>query len=247
LTEQIILPYNFPIMMTLSVRSLAELALRDSCPRCFWILQKLSGKPPFQIHMPGIFREIDSHAKQLVRSSLDSGGLPAWFPELGEIVEYLPQEALRWQQFSCVDEGTEIQLRGEPDEVFRLADGSYHIVDYKTARITNTQDELFPMYQAQLNAYAFIAGRKGYQPISRLSLLYLEPQVGVGSDSEELSLSFAAVRREVAIMPELIPGLLRQALDILNSSGLPIGHKDCENCQQLDRLFSLLIDTTDTG
>jgi len=43
---------------------------------------------------------------------------------------------------------------------------SYHIVDYKTARISDrvgraccegSQDELFPLYKAQLNAYAFIA------------------------------------------------------------------------------------------
>lgn len=228
-------------MLTLSVRSLAELARPNFCPRCFWVLQNLSGNPPFQIGMPGIFREIDAHAKQLVRSALDLKGImPSWFPQPGEVIEHLPEEALRWQQFSCVDEETGIQLRGIPDEVFRLADGSYHIVDYKTARITNTQDELFPMYEAQLNAYAFIAEGKGYSPVSGLSLLYLEPKVGLGSESQELSLPFEAVRREVSIDPALVRKLLRRAQEFLILTGPPAGREGCGDCRQLERLLSLL-------
>jgi hypothetical protein len=228
-------------MLTLAARSLGELAMPSSCPRCFWIQEKLQGKPPFQIGMPGIFREIDSHAKQLVRSALDrSSELPPWFPKLGEIVEYLPEEALDWRIFSHHDEATDIELRGVPDEVFQLADGSYHIVDYKTARITDRQDELFPLYEAQLNAYAFIAGGKGYTPVSGLSLLYLEPKVGVGSDSDELTLPFEAVRREVERQPELIRGLLRRAQELLSLEGPPAGREGCEHCRQLGRLLELL-------
>jgi ATP-dependent exoDNAse (exonuclease V) beta subunit len=43
-----------------------------------------------------------------------------------------------------------------PDDVFELEDSTYHIVDYKTARLTETQDELFPKYEVQINAYAYI-------------------------------------------------------------------------------------------
>jgi hypothetical protein len=224
-------------MLTLAARSLGELAMPSSCPRCFWIQEKLQGKPPFQIGMPGIFREIDSHAKQLVRSALDRGGeLPPWFPELGPIA--LPEEALDWRVFSHHDEATGIELRGVPDEVFRLADGSYHIVDYKTARITDRQDELFPL--AQLNAYAFIAGGKGYTPVSGLSLLYLEPKVGMGLNGEELILAFQAVRREVVLNQGMIRGLLQRAQELLSLEGPPAGRVGCEDCRQLGRLLELL-------
>jgi len=232
-------------MLTLSVGSLAGLALPEACPRCFWIQEKLQGKPPFQIGMPGIFREIDAHAKQLVRSALDQdGALPPWFPELGPVVEYLPEEALDWRVFSHRDEETGIELRGVPDEVFRLTDGSYHIVDYKTARITDRQDELFPQYEAQLNAYAYIAEGRGYAPVSGLSLLYLEPQAGRAAESgageRELLLGFRPVLKEVALDRERVHGLLRRAKELLSLEGPPGGREGCEHCRQLGRLLELL-------
>jgi hypothetical protein len=227
-------------MLTLSVRNLAGLALPDSCPRCFWIQEKLAGKPPFQLPFPGIFREIDAHAKQLVRSALDLGSLPAWFPELGPVVEYLPEEALDWRVFAHHDQETGIQLRGVPDEVFKLADGSYHIVDYKTARITNRQDELFPLYEVQLNAYAYIAEHRGYAPVAKLWLLYLEPQAGMAADSGELALRFEPVLKEVALDGERVRGLLRRAGELLGLSMPPAGREGCEHCRQLGRLLELL-------
>jgi len=202
-------PIDFPrcscyalTVLTLSVGSLASLALPEACLRCFWIQEKLVGRPPFQFGMPGIFREIGAHAKQLVRSALDRGSLPAWFPHLGgEIVGYLPEEALDWKQFGHTNPHTGIHLRGVPDEVFRMADGSYHIVDYKTARIIQRQDELLPQYEAQLNAYAYIAERLGYRPVARLWLLYLKTRAGYSTagDSRELTLSFAPVLHPVAL------------------------------------------------
>jgi hypothetical protein len=229
-------------MLTLSVGSLAGLALPDACPRCFWIQEKLVGKPPFQFGMPGIFREIDSHAKQLVRSALDQGTLPSWFPKLGEIVGYLPEEALDWKVFGYSDPHTGIHLRGVPDEVFRMADGSYHIVDYKTARITNRQDELFPQYEAQLNAYAFIAERLGYSPVTRLWLLYLEPCAGhaVRGDSQELTLVFAPQLKPVALNEGLIRRLLERARELLSLERPPMGRDRCDHCQRLERLLELL-------
>jgi hypothetical protein len=231
-------------MFTLAVRSLGELALPDLCPRCFWLQEKLQGKLPFRIGMPGIFREIDSHVKQLVRSTLDRDGtLPPWFPNLGgEIVAYLPEEALDWWVFSHHDEETGIKLRGVPDEVFKLADGSYHIVDYKTARITDRQDELLPLYEAQLNAYAFIAQRIGYSPVTRLWLLYLEPQAGRATSAgpPELALSFAPVLHSIALDEGLVFKLLHRAQELLRLERPPVGRDGCEHCRQLERLMELL-------
>jgi len=229
-------------MYTLSVGSLAGLALPEACPRCFWIQEKLVGKPPFQFGMPGIFWEIDSHAKQLVRAALDRGTLPPWFPKLGEIVEYLPEEELDWKRFGYMDPQTRIHLRGVPDEVFRMSDGSYHIVDYKTARITQRRDELLPQYEAQLNAYAFIAERLGYAPVTRLWLLYLEPRTGhaVHGDPQELTLSFAPVLHPVALDEGLIRRLLERARELLSLERPPKGREGCEHCRRLERLWELL-------
>lgn len=227
------------VMLTLGVRSLATLALPHACPRCFWLVQKLAGDPPY-VRFPSIFREIDAHAKTLVRSAIDRGAsLPTWFPKLGDVRRYLPEEALDWKRFNCIDRGTGIRLRGVPDEVLQLADGSYHIVDYKTARITNTQDRLFPLYQAQLNAYALIADELGYAPVSGLSLLYLEPQAGTDAGLDDLTLTFAAVRRDVELRPDLIRSLLVRAKELLALRSAPAGRSGCDDCRQLERLMDL--------
>ncbi len=207
------------------------------------------GRPPFQIGFPAIFREIDAHAKRLVRAALDRGSPPAWFPDLGgEIVGYLPEEALDWKRFGHTDPCTGIHLRGVPDEVLRMADGSYHIVDYKTARVPTRQDELLPQYEAQLNAYAYIAERIGYRPVTRLWLLYLEPRAGhaTGGDvMRELTLSFAPVLHPIALNEGLIRDLLWQAWEVLSLPRPPAGRDGCEHCRQLRRLQELLA-LTDT-
>jgi len=132
--------------------------------------------------------------------------------------------------------------RPRSDKVFRMADGSYHIVDYKTVRITNRQDELFPQYEAQLNAYAFIAERLGYSPVTRLWLLYLEPRPGqAGSTgSRELTLSFAPQLKPVALNEGLIRRLLERAQELLSLERPPMGRDGCDHCQRLERLLALL-------
>ena len=54
-------------------------------------------------------------------------------------------------------EETGVTLRGVPDELLHLEDGGYHIVDYKTTRGSSVQHSLYPAYEVQLNAYAYIS------------------------------------------------------------------------------------------
>ena len=49
-----------------SAKNLGELALPDSCPRCFWL--KLRARQlPFQI-FPGIFSSIDAYTKRVAHA-----------------------------------------------------------------------------------------------------------------------------------------------------------------------------------
>ena len=57
-----------------------------------------------------------------------------------------------------------------------VANGSYFIIDYKTAKFTDNQDKLLGMYKVQLNGYALIFEKLGMDKVGGLGLVYYDPQ-----------------------------------------------------------------------
>ena len=236
--------------LTISARTLGGLALPDFCPRCFWLGLHSGGKLPYQTPFPGIFGSIAAYVPGLVHSFFDARRqLPRWYPEIGKVEGYVPPQELHWRKFSVHDEGLNINLRGIPDDIFELRDGSFHIVDYKTAKATPKQDELLPLYEVQLNVYAYICAKqkKEYSPVSGLSLIYTEPQTdrrpsthpGVMME-EGFALHFSAKLAAVAHKPQrMIPPLLKQVRAIYDRQPAPKGRAGCEDCDNFARLLNL--------
>ncbi len=228
----------------ISAKTLGSLAMPGACPRCFWINMRCDGELPFQI-FPGIFNTIDSYGKRLVETWFNRhGGPPLWLSGLGKIRGFIKPP--HHSKFNVLDGETCILLTGMPDAVFQMHDGSHAIVDYKTAKFTAAQDELFPMYEAQLNAYAYIGERSGFRPVSSLALVYTEPATGDASAQEDSNMTpdgflmgFAAHILSVKIKPDLIPRLLKRARQILDSPSPPPGASGCEDCAALQQLLSL--------
>lgn len=156
----------------ISAKDLGYLALPEACDRCFWIKEKC--KPlPYQI-FPGIFSSIDSYTKKAVHAAFDHyGNAPAWLPQLKSAYRYL--EVPHWSKFIRKHKPTGIHLSGVPDDIFEKINNSLIIPDYKTAKFTKTQDELFPMYEVQLNGYAFIQDGLSKQKVTDLWLFYFQP------------------------------------------------------------------------
>ena len=229
--------------ITISAKTLGQLALPQFCPRCFWISVKAE-RLPFQI-FPGIFSVIDSYSKNLVHGWFDRhGGPPDWLRPLGEIKAY--KNPPHYSKFGVIDGATSILLRGTPDGIFIMNDNSYAIIDYKTAKFTEYQDGLFPLYEAQLNSYAFIGESVGFKPISKLALVYTEPVTtkacfadGSKLTTEGFRMDFTARILPVEIKPQLVPKLLQSAKSILESPAPPAGIPGCENCMALAGLLAL--------
>ena len=76
-------------------------------------------------------------------------------------------------------------MTGVPDDIFLNRDGSYSIIDYNNARFSKYQDTLFPIYKVQLNGYAMIGNKVGFNPISSLLLVYYEPQTHLLDEEPE--------------------------------------------------------------
>ncbi len=227
--------------LTISAKTLGGLAMPDFCPRCFW-LELCARKLPYQI-FPGIFSSIDSYVKKVVEEWFERrGGAPPWLRELGEIRGSIRPP--HYSKFSVSEGG--VTLRGEPDGIFQMRDGSFTIVDYKTAKFTRTQDELFPMYEGQLNAYAYIGERGNLRPVSQLALVYTEPVTGQPAARDEANLTregfrmpFSAHIVRVEKKPKLVPELLERAREIHALDAPPDGRAGCEDCRLLAALMEL--------
>ena len=228
----------------ISAKNLGALALPDFCPRCTWLVLRLSRKLPFQI-FPGIFSTIDATTKRVVHGYCDAHGRPPkWLAELGEIEGY--REPPHWSRFSAVIKEHNILLTGTPDGIFVRPNGAHVIVDYKTAKFTDTQDELFPMYETQLNVYALLGERCGFRPVSDLALIYMEPIVDEPAaaarrcDAVGFQMGFSAHVLRVERQSDLIDPLLARAREIHDMTTAPPGRPGCRDCQFVERLVSAL-------
>ena len=231
--------------LRISGKDLGAVALTDFCARCFWIQRKAPAGLPFQI-FPGIFSSIDSYSKNTVHTWFDRhGSPPPWLSELGDVVGYI--EPPHYSKFSTVDQATNILLTGAPDALFKLSDGSLLIGDYKTAKFTQAQDRLLPVYRTQLNAYAVIAEARGLGRVSRLALIYTEPDTDrsvAATDGvhrpDGFIMGFSAHVLPVNVDATTIPPLLKRVRELLDSSTPPRGRSGCKDCRKLEGLVGLM-------
>jgi hypothetical protein len=232
-------------IVKISAKNLGILALKDHCPRCFYLKLKLGFKLPYQI-FPGIFSSIDSYSKKITWAHYAKyGKLPQWFSPFGEFKKVVP--ALHHSKFFVVDKKTGIRLTGVPDDIFEMEDGRFFIVDYKTARFTGNQDALMPIYRVQLNGYAYIFNRLGMGKVGGVGLCYYEPQgdapvedVGEVLKQDGFVMPFKAHLKQVELDPEgVVLPLLRRIREITDTGHIPEGEKGCKDCLVLGQVLAM--------
>lgn len=225
----------------ISAKVLGQVAMPDFCPRCFWI--KLhSKKLPYQI-FPGIFSTIDAYTKKIVHQWIDNKGIRPAFIENLNITGYL--KVPPWSKFKREIKKFGITLSGAPDDLLTYPEG-VHIPDYKTAKFTETQDKLFPMYEAQVNGYARIAMGLDLV-VSSLSLIYMVPQTDepwpeAGAQwPEYFKMVFEPKFLPVKLDTASLDPLLERARTIYDGpipSGVSAGK--CPDCAALDEIIGFI-------
>jgi hypothetical protein len=122
-------------------------------------------------------------------------------------------------------------------------------VDYKTSKFTDTQDRLLPMYEVQLNTYAYIGERVGFKPVTGLGIIYYEPQTGISADEVDsfilddgFSMHFSGRLLPIELRPDNIPVLLKRMREIYELPEAPHGVEGCKDCALLDALLSVADD-----
>lgn len=233
----------------ISAKDLGELELATFCPRCFWIKRHAQALP-YQI-FPGIFSSIDSYSKKI--TSLYFAQHKVLVKWLAAKLDGQPVKVPHHTKYRTLHTPTGVLLTGVPDEIIRLSDGAYSILDYKTAKFTGKQDELFPMYKVQLNAYAYIGEHletQPFQPVRSLFLVYYEPitdiytaKIGALVDDDGFRLAFSQNVLEIELQTELIPKLLERVREIYDSPYAPEGRVGCKDCQAVDSIVQMLTGT----
>ncbi len=227
--------------LVISAKNLGAFAVHGACPRCLWV-QLHVRQLPYQI-FPGIFSSLDAYNKRVVEGFFNrEGKMPGWLTELGEVQANINPP--HYSKFTVTDSETKVTLRGGADGIFRMTNGSYTIVDYKTARVTKEQHAMFSIYEAQLNGYAYIANRVNMGPVSQLALVYMEPQTDQQKASHPASVNERGFVMElsarvvsVRLDPDgIIPPLLKRAQEIFDMERPPEGNRACKDCAAIDEL-----------
>ena len=223
----------------ISAKNLGALAMPDHCDRCFWIKARLGFKAPFS-SFPSIFSHIDSYSKSMTNTYLQAHGNtpPPWLMKFGALAKQV--ECPHWSKFSFQDPATNVVLRGSPDEMFRLGDNTLAILDYKTARFTEHQDELLPVYKVQLGTYRWLAQKLGLGETSVTGLIYYEPDTH-GASADKLTPDGFLMAFKANILPVetdlgQVESLLAEAKRVAQLPEPPQGSSGCKDCQIIDHL-----------
>jgi len=199
--------------------------------------------------MPGIVSQADTYIKRVVNTHLQrNGSLPPWLiSALNGSFSGLKFQSVRyvnpakWQirlfDAPCV-------LAGEADAIWEFPDGCWFIADYKMASLTQTQERLLPLYQAQLNAYAYLAQRLQEKTVVGLALIYFEPEHNAQTIADpalllrtkgQLMLGFKCTVVPVNLQSsDWLENLCLQVFSILSSATPPTGKQGCQGCQVLE-------------
>lgn len=226
----------------ISAKVLGKIALDDFCPRCFYILLHTK-KLPWQI-FPGIFSSIDAYTKKVAHSWIDKRQLGAKVPKFIEdldVTRYLKALHRSKSKIDIPEFG--ITLTGTVDDLFVIGkDRGVHIPDYKTAKYTDNQDKLIPMYKVQLNGYAKIYDGLG-ENIIGLSMIYMEPLTEEWAADEwanqnNFKMVFDPKFVPVAVDLESLDPLFEKTRQIYDGK-LPEPAPKCKDCEILEGIVDL--------
>ena len=231
--------------MRISAKNLGLLALPDSCERCFWMRAILGWKSPWAI-MPGIFSSIDAFSKRAILAYFERHRrFPPWIA--GRWSDARPLPTPHHSTFRLTDPKTGIVLTGVPDLLLGLPNDRLAILDLKTARHSDHQDELLPMYRVQLNGYALIAEGLGMSHVEALGLVYFEPPAGDGGGGLDacvgdhgFTMPFRATAVPVGLDRGVIWPLLERARGILGPEKAPKGRAGCGDCRMVKEMVGAL-------
>ncbi|MBC5825007.1 MAG: PD-(D/E)XK nuclease family protein [Candidatus Eremiobacteraeota bacterium] len=205
--------------------------LWEECKRCFYlkvVSRFYRPRPP----MPKIFSSIDAQMSSCVagrRTETIAAGMQPGTVEFGE-------QFVESATISLPNHTTTCSIRGKFDSVIKFDDGTYGVIDFKTAE---RREEHIPLYGRQLHAYAYALenptpGSFSLKPITTLGLWVFEPAQFRCDQDGTASLHGRLPWIDVPRDDEAFTLFLDDVLRVLEFPRPPGGAPSCEWCVYRD-------------
>lgn len=202
--------------------------LWEECKRCFYLKEVHGFNRPRPI-MPKIFTLIDVEMKNFYankRTEEISDKLPPGVIEHSEKwVESVP--------IQIEDCSSTCFVRGKFDTIARFDEGSYGVIDFKTAQ---RKSEHIPLYSRQLHSYALALENPAprafsVSPITKIGLLVFEPakytQGKTGVVGFAGNMSWIEIQRDDGLFKQF----LKEVINLLEQPTPPAPNPECEWCR----------------
>jgi len=206
--------------------------LYEGCKFCFWLKVKHGISQP-SMPMPGIFSAIAAKQKDFYEDRRTEQFCPALPPGMVILGE-------KWVQSKVISGADEQScfIKGKFDAVVEFDDGSYGVIDFKTAKAS---DGKAAMYGRQLHAYAYALENPGdgamhLTPIKKLGLIFFTPDAFEQESLERQIFSGKVIWIEVSRDDEAFTAFLNEVMQVLKEDTPPASAPDCNWCRYRTRM-----------
>ena len=212
--------------------------LLEECQRCFW-MKLAGGLPRPRAPFPKIFNLLDGQTKQFFRDKRTEEIAPGIKP--GRVLH-----GDRWVRSGPIfvpGYASPVLLGGRFDTAFGYDDGTYGLVDFKTA---DPRSAHLALYGRQLHAYALAAEQAApegleLRPISQMGLLCVEP-TAMEASGDGVAYRGEPHWIEIPRDDGQFMAFLSEVLCLLENPSPPEASENCAFCQYLSNgALSLLI------
>jgi len=201
--------------------------LWDECKRCFYLKVRHDFRRPSQ-PFPKIFGTIDLLMKDIYLNH----STKKISPDLPEGKTIMTGRWVTSQPIRTANHENTCYIQGIFDTVVQFEDGSYGVVDFKTSQ---AKEEHIAFYSRQLQAYAYALehpapGKLHLSPVSRLGLLFFEPQHMLEEPQASLNLSGPTKWVECPVNEDNFLTIINEIMDVLAQPEPPDANPECGFC-----------------
>jgi hypothetical protein len=232
--------------LRITPKRLGQIEMNSFCPRCYWYLLKQKFHPPYDHFGGAIFKHMEQGQMAVIGHFLEKDRkLPEEFAPFTDLVGRM-EYPRHWSKFKHILESG-VELYGEPDDIFGVADGSIAVIDHKTAQPKGAADPFLPCYEVQVTGYAYIAefGLK-LGEVSKGGLFYwgaehesVIAEPGKFYRNQRLSMPFAPKPHAIEIDYPRLDAPLKEAVNLWESKIPPKGSDKCTDCKKLLALLAI--------